>query len=1042
MAPDDDSARERLSKAIAEQELLPDDLQELRLALVMTGGVSLAVWMGGTALEFSRLIRADRNTDETYLQLLRLTRSLPRVDVIAGTSAGGLNGALLAYAVTQDAQVSGLRDLWLRLGALEQLLRQPTKPNPPSLMRGDEYFLKELKNAFDALDRGQLTEPGEVPMDLIITTTLLNAWPHGVPDTFGTIIEGAEHRGEFAFSRGASVSEGGMSADDDFERPQIKGELALASRCTASFPVAFEASFVPIGDANQELPLRPDMTDIADFQADRWVIDGGVLLNQPLRPALRAIFRQPASQQVRRVLAYVVPDPGQALKVVPDVRDMPSLSDVGLASMIRLPRNQSVSAELDELTLHNARVDAQRRRRELMVVDIGVDELARKAYPQYRGFRADVLARWLLSVLARGFTALELKEKPLDPEERKVTIEAPLRERNLLRERLIVHLENLPPERFPTGEEPPSRWYTTVETVERAAGIVLDLLRRGLALMNPRDTDSSHVRMELRDLRAIVAGELTAAQATRTKLKRTDELELAEAAVFALREDQKKPEGEERTALRDWANEALPRVLGDPEKLQPIVGRIAGQLVPAAEAVQRACASVPDQADPRVVRTAAYASEIVRDVGEGPGKIGALHRLLALDVVQLSFGGQPIVEQRVDLIQVSADAGNGLDPRDRADDKLAGLQLAHFGAFYKRSWRANDWMWGRHDAVQRLAQILLEPARLRQLGYDVEFVADSVETIAFGGLDEADKAFLKAAGPRPWDRAKAKEELSFLKKSKVGEPPPATIPMCAQAVARRLQLQVLRDELPAVRAAIRYDENDGAHVSTEARQFCDLFDALYDKEKPFSAADAVKLFAACRLSDETLGAESGSDLLARTATTTLAVTTSAAGGEASGLPTVVRRPMKALRGLGLMVYLVVRHALEGHRAGAMMVTGALFAGAALVGVGLVVSIPSVLMLAGLGAILGAVFLAAWRRKFWGLALVVVIGVVIALVPRIIGGWAWDWIDDDAVDTWEPVSVVVGLLVAALVLGAISIDWPPMRRNPPESEPEPVTSPGS
>ena len=68
----------------------------------------------------------------------------------------------------------------------------------------------------------------------------------------------------------------------------------------------------------------------------------------------------------------------------------------------------------------------------------------------------------------------------------------------------------------------------------------------------------------------------------------------------------------------------------------------------------------------------------------------------------------------------------------------------------------------------------------------------------------------------------------------------------------------------------------------------------------------MRLLGACRLGDETLGAESGSDLLARTATTTLAVTTSAAGGEASGLPKVVRRPLKALRGLGLMIYLVVR----------------------------------------------------------------------------------------------------------------------------------------
>ena len=80
------------------------------------------------------------------------------------------------------------------------------------------------------------------------------------------------------------------------------------------------------------------------------MIDGGVLANQPLRPALRAIFRQPASRQVRRVLAFVVPDPGEAVKVDADACRRPELSEVGIASMIRLPRNQSISAELDELT--------------------------------------------------------------------------------------------------------------------------------------------------------------------------------------------------------------------------------------------------------------------------------------------------------------------------------------------------------------------------------------------------------------------------------------------------------------------------------------------------------------------------------------------------------------------------------------------------------------------------------------------------------------------------------------------------------------------
>jgi hypothetical protein len=52
-----------------------------------------------------------------------------------------------------------------------------------------------------------------------------------------------------------------------------------------------------------------------------------------------------------------------------------------------------------------------------------------------------------------------------------------------------------------------------------------------------------------------------------------------------------------------------------------------------------------------------------------------------------------------------------------------------------------------------------------------------------------------------------------------------------------------------------------------------------------------------------------------------------------------------------MIYLVVRYALEGSRFGAMLVSAGLFAGAALVGVGLVVDIPGILMVAGLGAML-------------------------------------------------------------------------------------------
>lgn len=1026
------SQRDRLAKLIAQENFDAEDLQELRIAMVMTGGVSLAIWMGGATREFDQVIRAE---NPTYRELLRLTRSLPRIDVITGTSAGGLNGALLAYAITQGTGVKTLGPLWLEVGGLEKLLRQPTQANPPSLMLGDDYFLPQIESAIGQLD-GPGTSPADVPMELVITTTLLEPWPRGVPDTFGTIIHDVDHRGEFAFRRGVAQTEDDASPGDDFAVDDIHARLALAARCTASFPVAFEASYVPIGpeDAGKSLP---DMQDVANFQKSRFVIDGGVLLNRPLRPALRAIFRQPASKQVRRVLAYVVPDPGDATNVEPvDRGKPPSLAEVATDSMVRLPRNQSVSAELDEITLHNARVDAQRRRRELVVVDLDVDDLARRSYPQYRGFRADVIAGWLLALLARGFTAIELEEAAVDPAMREVYSEAPLRERAQLRERLLEHLQNLPPEQFPGSGEKPTQWFTTVETVERAASVVLDLLRRGLAVTDPRDKKAAHQRhrSELRRLRSLVCTELAAAQASRKPLKRDAEVKLAREAVRAFRLDEK-PAVAGSSALYDWATRTLPEILGNPQTLQPVAERIAEQLLPAAQAVLGACEVAPTHLERRAKETKCYAEKLVRGVGTGGGASATpLYRLLALEVVQLALGGQPIVEQRVDLLQISGDAGNGLDPREQAEEKLAGLQAAHFGAFYKHSWRANDWMWGRHDAAQRLAQLLLEPPRLRQLGYTVDEVLTRVDEIAFNNwsdddihrLSDADKNTLRAATPRCWDPDKAKAELSFL--SDETEPAPATIPMCAQAVARRLQLGILREELPAVRRAVAIDENDGAHMSTAARQFCEDFDKA---PQPLPARDAIRLFNACRVGTEKLTGESGSNLLARTATRTLAVATSAFSGTRSGLPKLVHGPMKALRGLGLMLYLVVRYALEGSRFGAMLATGGLFAGAAIVGVGLVVDIPGIVMVIGLGAIFGALFLALWQRK-WIVALVAApaAGLLVGLAPHFIGGWIVDWINDDAIENATPVSAVAGLLVGAFILGRASIDWPKQKKPDP------------
>jgi predicted acylesterase/phospholipase RssA len=81
------------------------DRQEVRVAVVMIGGVSLAIWIGGVTLELQHLHLAGRHLDRSavplrvYQELLDFLHARARVDVIAGTSAGGVNGGFLALGV-------------------------------------------------------------------------------------------------------------------------------------------------------------------------------------------------------------------------------------------------------------------------------------------------------------------------------------------------------------------------------------------------------------------------------------------------------------------------------------------------------------------------------------------------------------------------------------------------------------------------------------------------------------------------------------------------------------------------------------------------------------------------------------------------------------------------------------------------------------------------------------------------------------------------------------------------------------------------------
>ena len=102
--------------------------KELRLALVCYGGISLAVYMHGITKEIWNFARASRNFHEgqgeaqsgalaVYQDLLSTISTDGKlhmrviIDIIAGASAGGINGIFLAQAIETGQSLEPLTDL-------------------------------------------------------------------------------------------------------------------------------------------------------------------------------------------------------------------------------------------------------------------------------------------------------------------------------------------------------------------------------------------------------------------------------------------------------------------------------------------------------------------------------------------------------------------------------------------------------------------------------------------------------------------------------------------------------------------------------------------------------------------------------------------------------------------------------------------------------------------------------------------------------------------------------------------------------------------
>jgi len=128
--------------------------KELRLAVVIYGGASLAIYMHGVTKELLKLVRASKvlhelgrnraattvyadspdhrafDTESIYFDLLKAINAKSHfrvaVDVIAGASAGAINGVMLGKAIVDDGLLDAQTPMWLNDADVEYLSSEPS----------------------------------------------------------------------------------------------------------------------------------------------------------------------------------------------------------------------------------------------------------------------------------------------------------------------------------------------------------------------------------------------------------------------------------------------------------------------------------------------------------------------------------------------------------------------------------------------------------------------------------------------------------------------------------------------------------------------------------------------------------------------------------------------------------------------------------------------------------------------------------------------------------------------------------------------------
>jgi patatin-related protein len=839
---------------------------------VIYGGVSLAVYINGVVQELLRIIRAtspatpngsaplvtdlkpsDRvyrmlgqalgSPTETPDEILRRLLDQPQspepirtrfmVDILSGTSAGGINAVFLAKALANNcADLSQLAGMWLKQADILTLINDKrslmgplSKQDPPkSLLNSSRMYLLLLE-ALDEMDRGAPVDspsPLVDKLDLFSTATDISGLrlPIALTDQ---VVDERRHRNVFHFQHPSLDGDGSDFKLDD------NPFLAYAARCTSAFPFAFEpmalCDIFPVVQNSARHRNKPYCDPKTDYWQRYYVDyigegnpdrhnqpfqqrafgDGGYLDNKPFSYAIEALGRTHSENPVIRKLIYIEPSPEHLRSVPPkdgDTDGRPDAIENSLAALISLPRYETIRQDLERILDRNRQVQRIRRAIEAVEEEVevplsGIDPtvwLKQKtggSYTAYERLKIASVTDDLVDLVAK---ALEMDPRSGLGSAMRMLTDA-WRERPntsvdgsrqfLLDFDINYRLRRLRYSRPRINEchrEPPSHlppeqladYRTELRRIKKELKAPHDRLQ--WLLERPRkgaDLVQKSAPIPDEELRLIMAPEPLPARA--------DAPPPPPDSLLGWPGLKSWPRALE---LSDWGSRQRARYVMIDRKRAALLDEIAESLrnefIPVfTEAATRVNEILAE--DPKLSPGAAAARDDVRQTYTSFERHDSA-------MFPIGYGSDLGGTDLVDVHRISpddADARRAECPDH--EHKLKGQALGAFAAFLDEGWRRNDKMWGRLDGAERLIEIALpgrDPDRveLRTRLIEMAHQAIVVETL---DLPDAEHANWKRHLTRfltPVDPAAAEAAALRRENALVRQQPAATL--VAESAAR------------------------------------------------------------------------------------------------------------------------------------------------------------------------------------------------------------------------------------------------------------------